>query len=75
MVNITATAKTEDEIEVEVPLTPAKKLSGEPFKGRKPSDWCLTPLKDETIEAINSVTGETFEGTMEAFNARLKASN
>lgn len=43
-----------------------------PFQGNIPAYWVINGNQDGTISASNSQTGETFEGDMEDFNARLR---
>lgn len=58
----------------EVKVTEIKKVI--PFEGRIPAFWSVQPAEDaesdNLIEARNSATGETFNGTIDDFNARLK---
>jgi hypothetical protein len=42
------------------------------FKGKIPCFWSITQNEDNTISASNGDTNETFEGTLEEFNARLR---
>jgi hypothetical protein len=41
------------------------------FKNRIPSNWNITSTK-EGIEAFNSVSSESFKGTIKEFNKRLR---
>jgi hypothetical protein len=50
-----------EEVESEIPE----------FIDLTPSNWVIKPLKDG-IEARNSLTGETFEGTVAEFNEALR---
>jgi hypothetical protein len=50
--------------------TPKAKVT--PFEGRTPAYWQLIELEDGTIEGSNDETGETFLGSREEFNARLR---
>lgn len=51
---------------------PKKSVGGSPFKGRSPCDWhILAGEEDGMIVASNSNTGESFEGSIVDFNARL----
>jgi hypothetical protein len=42
-----------------------------PFKDRRPANWSINP-KGEGIEAFNSLSGESFEGSMKEFNSKLR---
>jgi hypothetical protein len=64
---------TEQEIAaVEPPKAPkTAKVTG--FENKTPSLWTILPAEDEgKIVATSSSTQESFEGTIEEFNARLK---
>jgi len=41
------------------------------FKNRSPCNWNIVATK-EGIEAINSVSNETFKGTIKEFNKRMR---
>ena len=57
-------AKVEEKVEV-------VKLVCETFEDNIPSNWIITPTENG-ISAISSKTRETFEGTIQEFNKRLK---
>ncbi len=59
--------------EIEKPKMSVEKVeSGLPeFIDLTPSNWVIKPLKNG-IEARNSLTGETFEGTVAEFNKALR---
>ncbi len=42
------------------------------FKGRIPSQWAISPLDGDMIEASNSTSGETFKGTIAEFNQAMR---
>lgn len=54
------------------PKTNPKVEAAAPFKDRAPCNWTLTAEDDGTINGVNQVSGETFSGSMQEFNARLK---
>jgi hypothetical protein len=57
--------------ELKPPAPPVVETKIEPFKNRVPAFWSIT-LVEDGITAINSESGETFAGSIEDFNARLK---
>jgi len=56
----------------DAPRAVPKKVAASAFKGRRPCDWNIVAIDDETISATNHVTRESFEGTREEFNARMR---
>jgi hypothetical protein len=63
--------KAQDETEVEKATEKAGEKVLTPFKGQVPCYWQIT--KTETgIFATNSETNESFEGSVESFNERLR---
>jgi len=57
----------------ETPEVPEQPKPLEPFKNRVPALWVLvTDEENKTVTGRNSYTNETFKGTREEFNARLK---
>jgi hypothetical protein len=50
---------------------PRPAWEGKPLKNRVPSNWHIVG-NEEGIEASNSVTGETFVGTIAEFNQALR---
>jgi hypothetical protein len=61
----------EDTAEVPVP-TVVVVNDGDGFKDKSPCNWNITQLEDGSIYATSSNTLETFSGTMEEFNAKMK---
>ena len=66
-------AKTNPIVEPAVTTKPSPVSDGSPFKDRVPCNWILQPVEDsDEVEARNLQSGETFMGTREEFNSRLK---
>jgi hypothetical protein len=59
--------------EVTTLVKPAKVTASTSFENKVPSLWTILPGEEEdTIVATSNSTQETFEGTIEEFNERLK---
>lgn len=64
---------------VKKPVTPTIKeakpevKSGFIMQDKTPSNWVIKPLGEGKIEAVNSKTGQKFEGSYKEFNTALRA--
>ena len=45
---------------------------GDMFQERNPSNWCIVGFEDGSIEASCSNSFESFKGSVEDFNLRLR---
>lgn len=72
LVTAAKTTVTEEvSIRKETKPMPVAKAPAVQLEDTTPCNWVITPEGDGIL-AVNNVTGEQFEGTIEAFNAALK---
>ena len=74
---INSNTSSTEEVKIEKISEPAKVVETKPskpkasFEDKTPCNWVLTP-EGEDIIAVNNVSGERFEGSIEDFNKALR---